>query len=832
MAKKRRLNQRSGHGVKSPDAERQQTANVVATPSTLSTGIGGRTADSAFSMGTGNASWLRIIDPMNYAIALLAGAVVYLAYYPSDSVSVEQGDALWFAVLALAVATIAWSCWHWKVSHEGIGKQDAVEGCVTNSERRYRGLAASVLDWVPWAIAIWMMLAAFATSPPGNLRMATNEAWLWVSAAAMFTASRLVMTRLGTRRSMLALLVVCTVGLAVHGLHQYFVSLPANRLQFEQDPDSVLAIAGINAPLGSSERMMFANRLMDGGPTATFALANSLAATLLFGVILSVGVLRFRFRVLGAVGLTLWLVIALLCAGCLMATRSRSATLAMLMSVTLLWLSAGRLGRFRTRALVIGLVVLMSLSVTGAVFLAFFGNREWFEQAPASLAFRLQYWRSTWQMALEYPLFGIGPGNFQSLYERFRELSATEQIAEPHNLFFETLASGGFIALAMLVSLFVAGVLVCISRKTPGTNTESVTAAESVGGDKWVLLGGTVAFILIWLVGLACRYLPDLAASLFVVPVVVITAIAIWPSVRGMRSEEIDAITAIGIIGIGIHLMVSGGWTVPGVGVFLWLGGGLLTRRVEQSAAAEVPASSNARVDRGSGRWAGRRSSVAVIVAGLVTLMALTRYSLQPVEQRKQLMAKAGDTMQRGRLERAEADLLAAADADRWSPAAMLWLANLYQSQLMNNRGYTGAAREAWQGALEEALRRAGDDPAVYRMVAGQQIHLYQLLGRASDLEAATEIFRKVATWSPADQWVMAQMSVLEAAQGRTSEAVGYAKKARYLSSLGGNIERALSRQLIYQPEKIGEQARTGPIRRPADQLLSKQLLAEPIRDE
>jgi hypothetical protein len=160
-----------------------------------------------------------------------------------------------------------------------------------------------------------------------------------------------------------------------------------------------------------------------------------------------------------------------------------------------------------------------------------------------------------------------------------------------------------------------------------------------------------------------------------------------------------------------------------------------------------------------------------------------------------------------------------------------LWLANLHQWQLMN-RGESEAVRQAWQRAHVEALRRAGDDPAVYRMVAGQQIHLYQLLGRASDLEAATEIFRKVATWSPADQWVMAQMSVLEAAQGRTSEAVGYAKKARYLSSLGGNIERALSRQLIYQPKEIGEQARTGPIRRPADQLLSKQLLAEPIRDE
>ncbi len=35
-----------------------------------------------------------------------------------------------------------------------------------------------------------MMLAAFATSPPGNLRAATNEAWLWISAAAVFTSRK------------------------------------------------------------------------------------------------------------------------------------------------------------------------------------------------------------------------------------------------------------------------------------------------------------------------------------------------------------------------------------------------------------------------------------------------------------------------------------------------------------------------------------------------------------------------------------------------------------------------------------------------------------------
>ena len=821
MAKKRRLNQRPARGGKSPDAAFRKVAGTVAAPSTDSAAIGVGTA--SVMSGTENVSWLRSIDPMNYALAMLAGAIVYLAYHPSDSVAVEQGDALWFAVLALVVATLTWATWFWNGADRQVGVLGEAGGHRAESGNRVSGLAGWLLDWIPWAMALWMMLAAFATSPPGNLRMATNEAWLWVSAVAIFTASRLLLMRLGTRRSLVALLVVCTMGLAVHGLHQYFVSLPANRLHFEQDPEQVLAIAGINAPPGSSERMVFANRLMDGGPTATFALANSLAAVLLLGVVLSVGVLRFRFRRLGPWGIALWLMITLLCVGCLMATRSRSATLAMLISVALLWLSAGRLGRFRFRTVAIGLSGLVVLSVAGAVFLACFGNREWFEQAPASLAFRFQYWRSTWQMVLEYPLFGVGPGNFQSLYERFRELSATEQIAEPHNLFFETLASGGFVALLMLVSMLVAGLLVGMGRKTSAV-TQSASTVEP-GGDPWVLLGGSAAFLLIWLVGLASRYPPDLEASFFVVPVVVIAAFVIWPSIRQMRSEEIDAMVAVGIMGVGIHLMVSGGWTVPGVGVLLWIGAGWLTRRVEGTTDSGIPASSPAAV--GSWGWSGRPCSVAVVMVGLVGLMLLTHFSLQPVEQRKRLMAKVGNTMQGSRPEAARADLLAAADADPWSPAAMLWLANLYQRELIA-QGDSQAARLAWQQALQEALRRAGDDPAVYRAVAGQQIHLYQRLGRDSDLQAATALFGKVAIWSPADEWVMAQMSVLEAAQGQNDKAAEYARKASELSSLGGNIERALSRQLIYLPENVGQPARWAPVRRPADQLLGEQILAEP----
>ena len=89
----------------------------------------------------------------------------------------------------------------------------------------------------------------------------------------------------------------------------------------------------------------------------------------------------------------------------------------------------------------------------------------------------------------------------------------------------------------------------------------------------------------------------------------------------------------------------------------------------------------------------------------------------------------------------------------------------------MNRRGESENLRHSWDSALVEALKRAGEDPAAYRQIASQRIHLYQVHGQAADLEAATEIFEQVALWSPADEWIMAQMSVLEAARGRMAEA-------------------------------------------------------------
>ena len=67
---------------------------------------------------------------------MLAGAIVYLAYYPSDSVAVEQGDALWFTLLAVLTATVTWSGWFWQHAGRALSEPEQCDPEQCDPEQR------------------------------------------------------------------------------------------------------------------------------------------------------------------------------------------------------------------------------------------------------------------------------------------------------------------------------------------------------------------------------------------------------------------------------------------------------------------------------------------------------------------------------------------------------------------------------------------------------------------------------------------------------------------------------------------------------------------------
>ena len=175
------------------------------------------------------------------ASAMLGMLLALAIHWPADSVEVEQGRAIYLCGLALTAGLLAWLA---------VPKLDAWG-----------------VDAAAWGLALWMVISTWCNAEGSNLRMATNELWVWLSAAAGLTAARRCLLSERARRGVVLLVIVSAGLLSVHGWHQLLVSFPVDRARYEANPEQVLAEAGVDAPPGSSRRMIFENRLRDGGPS-------------------------------------------------------------------------------------------------------------------------------------------------------------------------------------------------------------------------------------------------------------------------------------------------------------------------------------------------------------------------------------------------------------------------------------------------------------------------------------------------------------------------------------------------------------------------------------
>lgn len=810
-------------------------------------------------------------DFAGIATAGLAGLVVYAAYFPSDSVSVERGDALWFVAIAIVVSIVgslraglerpddSEAKTHGPSVPIGVGTASGAgrteAGADGDETGRARGetsrlrigrcWASRVADAAPLGIAAWMTIAAVASSPPGNLRNATNEAWVWWAWAVTFPVARRLLAPPRRRGAMLVLIAVIASGMAVHTLHQEWVSLPESRAAFREDPERVLRMAGVNAEPGSAEWMTFENRLLDGGPTATFALANSLAAPLAVGLVIAVASGIYRWRRLSIAQRVGWLTATVVILAALVATRSRSGLIAAAFGAAVVPFLRGRLrGARRIR---LGIALAVAMTALGAVAIARWGDREWVEQAPASLGYRFQYWRSTWELAVDRPWFGAGPGNFQPIYERYREPSAHEQIADPHNFFVETLAAGGFVPAVLLASWLVAiGMLVWERAHRGGERmpvsgagrlSESGAVGESGAGASrrgsaplipkrtteseppWVFRGGIASLAAVWLIAAAVGQLPDWEAHLIAVPFAIVVGLL----VRGDGAVGAGA----ALIAVLFHLSVSGGWTVPGVATTVWMLAAVVCGSPGSAVAGGVADTPDETSPEKRLRPRGRRWFAVAAGAGL--LLTLVFGSIRPIQRRDLSMLRAEIAFESGRAAAARRHLTEAMRADPWSAEPALWMADSFRWELADGPDRPDV-RERWEVAIAETVARGGEDPAMYRVLGEQRIHVYQRHGRVSDLRGAHEMFLTAAGWSPSHQWLAAQAAVTSAAIGNDAEADRWAERARRLARLGGSVARALERQLVSPAEPLGRRASAGPVKLPASELLADRL--EPDRLE
>lgn len=729
------------------------------------------------------------------AAGLIAASVVFSGYWPADSTAVQMGGARYLAgilVLAGGLAVAARPLW----DEPGIAWAD-----------RWIDIAALGLA-LSMAVSTWM------NAEVANVRLGINEMWWWFAAAALFLAARRICHSRVAKRAFLNLLVAVTVAVAVFGWHQQWIGIPAMIQMYEQDPDEVLRGAGIEAAEGSGLRIVFRNRLYDGGPTGTFALANSMAAFLVGGLVVIVGTLLQRWPDATRPQKAGWFIAVLVVSTMVIASRSRSALGALLIvavvAATQRWFrgKTGTILKISTGAC----AAFLTIATLGWIF---FKDTEWVGQAPASLEVRLRYWIASIKMIAQSPWFGVGPGQFKARYELYRADISTEQIADPHNWFWQIATTGGLISAAIAVGLFIT---LLWSART-GSSRRPSELKLSAGS---IYTGAAVALAIAWLVGLAFGQLPSLDACVFAT---LAGASVFWLAIRSdhdspfSRNPPVKMIAFYAFIAMLIDLTAAGGLIVPGVAIPMWLLIAIATTPTidNESSADSIDAAPPALIDASgnSPRWTRLVvSAVAILILGVWYTTAIL-----PVEKANIAKGQFEAAWQAGRLAEAESALRQASLADPWDAESVLQLASLLtQAAVSDSQNH-----QRWEASLtvaqDEAIRRAGRDPVPLRLLSDGQLRLYQRYGSPQALRSAMVLMELATQLAPAHEAYAAQLAEIYR-QMEDDRASQWAQRAMTLAAAGGYYERSLPFVLVMPAEHLGEQVANKEIRRPASEIL------------
>ncbi|WP_437223883.1 O-antigen ligase family protein [Planctomicrobium sp. SH661] len=412
---------------------------------------------------------------ISVASALVIGLLLCRWLVPAEGV--EQGHTLWIAAGWLALGTAGlWALWR---TGSGLSQRLGIIDV---------GVAGLVAGH---GISALLVLAG-----TGDQRAALNCFWEWISVGVTWVVLKEFMQRTDFRVLLSWCLLTTVIALAGLGIWQHFVWYP----QQGRDMTRLLAIQGqldSGGTLSADDRTEFRKLqsqfgtdylMLDEGarrsllartrdslePIGRFALANSFAALLLIGWFSGLDfllqLLRFRkqdeesassdadvpiwrsnsFPL--ATGITLAIGVI---SGCLLLTKSRTAVVGVV--VALVWLGGRLLVRPGTqrKKILLGGAGLLAVFVVFAVVLSLTGGLDWeiLSEAPKSLAFRQEYWRSTWGLIVNHPWFGVGPGNFRQHYFQYKLPGASEEILDPHNLVLDVWANGGILALGGLTIL-------------------------------------------------------------------------------------------------------------------------------------------------------------------------------------------------------------------------------------------------------------------------------------------------------------------------------------------------------------------------------------------
>ena len=520
-----------------------------------------------------NDSWIYAL-PRQMACSLLAICLLVSQLYPCDStVSVANGDSVIFIVLAF-----------------GIGFLLAIDFLLS---RECMGPNASVrwLLGLSFLFCGWLWFCAYQLQGRENARFTFNGCWQWIAQVILLLSiSRLSVSR-KVAASIVSLMVSCAAGTVGYAFFQYFVTLPNLRKSFATDPASFLTELGYT--VGSSESILYTNRLQSLEPTGPFVLTNSLAGflagwlVLLFALICNAALskpidqeLKKRRNGRAIAWPTVAVLLAISLMSTLFLTKSRTAWLSTAIGALIVLIVSPRV---RSRGLSIlkrhwQIAIAVALIGIAGLTVLLIQDPMLIGEAGKSLLYRFDYWRGAMSLILASPWIGYGACNFQANYNRVKPITASESPADPHNFLLETAFAGGLpLLLVLILSL---GMLAWIlgRRLTQKTNdrfsAKSMCPSETSFAGIPISLGAGCAAVGAFAFHFLASTKPTEGMTkgddlFYSVAIFLALGIAVYFFLERSKwlvwDEGTEAFLVVAAFVVLLHLVASGGWMLPGV---------------------------------------------------------------------------------------------------------------------------------------------------------------------------------------------------------------------------------------------------------------------------
>ena len=660
----------------------------------------------------------------------------------------------------------------------------------------------------------WHSLAAIAWLGSGNDRQSLNALWLMIGYGLTVFMLRQVVTSARRARVLVATLLWLAAVLAATGYVQYFVTMPAVRAEYERDPDRLLIDRGISTDPDSPERQLFENRLRSVEPLATFALTNSLAGFLapwLIGA-LAVGLAAMpgpglrRTLIGSAIG-------AALLAGCLLLTKSRTAVLAVGGGLALLAAYGTRYGwavrwiGWKVPGMIAAAALVIGLAVVGAGGLDY----EVLSEAPKSVLYRLEYWRSTAAMIADHPLWGCGPGNFQEMYAAYKLPQASEMVADPHNFLLEIWATAGTPGILLLLATFAAFVFDLIRARSNPVSGQSAALPEPVSeipADATWFYGGGIAGLFLgaifaWMSGFPLDTLGDT-----LIPVVWWVGLALLPLVWWLlhpwtRAGEMPLGAALVVLLVFfINLLAAGAVVFPGVIVTALVVIPVAMRLRGEALSVD---DSYARLPRAGSL--SRPAAAAICLAAFAVAILCLWSEYQPVLTSRLQMQIAYAHLQAGEPDAAEDAARGAAQSDRWSPDPWRLMAQLRLHKFLSDP--TPGAWSEFSAAADEFQRRSPHYHGQAFQRGNWHFLGWQRMPGPAKLEAALQAYREAIARYPNHALYHGQLAWALHRAGQEDAARQAASRAKALDDATPHGDQKLVKRRIVDLQIQAERIQT-----------------------